>query len=195
MESEAPADEAVTVAVTWRKQQETPRDYKTSLTLVDREGRRVASVDSPIYDGSGLPTSRWALAQEVNSYYVLTPGAAVAPASYSVYIGVYDESDPAGLDVLDEAGARKGKRYKLEVVELEQGRRRTHKVLDREKLGLRPLPNPVSLADGLELRAFTPLPGVIRSGENLTVLLEWHSAAGIFLTIAPRCACCVGNRC
>ena len=178
VEIEAPADEAVTVAVTWRKQNETPRDYKTSLTLVDRDGRRVASVDSPIYDLSGLPTSRWALAQEVNSCYVLTPGAAVAPASYSVYIGVYDESDPAGLDVLDEAGARKGKRYKLEVVELDQGRRRTHKVLDREKLGLRPLPNPVSLADGLELRAFTPLQGVIRSGESLTVLLEWHSTAG-----------------
>ncbi len=175
VEEETPADEAVTIAMTWRKGDETPRDYKVSLRLTDRDGRRAADMDSLLLNSRGQSTRQWTVGQEVTSYHVLPLGAGIAPGSYTLQVGVYDESDPTGLDVLDETGTPKGKLYRLAAVELLAPRGRTHKTLDRTRWGLQPLPEPVSLADGLELRSSTPPQQVIRTGESLSVLLEWHS--------------------
>jgi mannosyltransferase len=177
VDNEVPADEAITLALAWKLQSVTDRDCKVALSLVDEHGRGLASVDREIEDGRGAGTSQWPVEQEVGGYYVLNLPAGIAPLDYALQVTVYDASNPSGLDVLDAAGAAAGKNLALSDVTLIPGRGRADKTVDREKLGLQVVAGFSRLADGLELRAFALGRDHVRTGETLSVSLEWHSTA------------------
>ena len=98
-------------------------------------------------------------------------------SNYALQVTVYDASNPSGLDVLNAAGAAAGKNLALTDVSLSPGRGRADKTVDREKLGLQAVAGSSRLADGLELRAFALGRDQVRTGETLSVSLEWHSTA------------------
>jgi len=175
VETHVPADEAVTMAITWRKEAEITRDCKATLSLVDQTERRLASSDRLMQDSEGAGTSLWPVGREATTYHTLNLSPGIAPLTYALRVGVYYEDALAGLDVLDEAGAPAGKNYQLAEIHLARARGRTHKMLDRARLGLRPLSDPTVVAPGLELRAVALAHERVGTGERLPVLLEWHS--------------------
>ena len=176
MEALVPADEAITVALTWHKDAEVVYDYKVALRLVDQAGRSLARCDTPLRDIVGTASSAWSIGDRVINYYTLSLGSGIAPLDYALWVGVYHEGEPSGLDVLDAAGAPAGKSYELGTIELTPSRGRTHESLNREKLGLRPLAGSPQVAAGLELGAYALAQAAFHTGDRLSVLLEWRHA-------------------
>ncbi|MBN1402705.1 MAG: hypothetical protein JXA74_17825, partial [Anaerolineae bacterium] len=170
----APADEALSVALTWRKDAPLDQDCSLVLELVDVKGRSVARDDSILYDATGAGTSAWPSDAFLDTYHTLRLGPGIASLSYALQLGVYHADDPSGLDVLDEVGAPAGKRYSLDLIDLAPALGRSGRSIDREALGLETLPEPEELAPGLALRAFGFTRETIDTGEELSLLLEWQ---------------------
>lgn len=109
------ADRQVTLF--WEALQPLDQDYRVSLVLRDTQGQEWGR-----WDGRPTayfyPTNRWRVGQIIFGRYdlVLLPGS--PPGDYGLYVGVYTEADPVGLDVLDPAGAPQGKRAVLGAVRL-----------------------------------------------------------------------------
>ncbi len=105
------------VTLFWEALQPLDQDYRVSLVLRDTQGQ-----DWGTWDGRPTayfyPTDRWRVGQVVFGRYdlALLPGS--PPGDYGLYVGVYTEADPVGLDVLDHAGAPQGKRAVLGAVRL-----------------------------------------------------------------------------
>jgi mannosyltransferase len=170
----APADEALSLALTWRKDAPMPQDGRLILELVDAKGRSVARDESALYDAVGAGTSAWLPEALVDTYHTLRLGPGIPPLPYMLQLGVYHEDDPSGLDVLDEAGAPAGKRYILGLIDLTPALGRGNKSVDRDALGLEPLSEPVELAPGLVLQALRLDQDTVDTGEELSLLLEWQ---------------------
>ncbi len=171
----ASADEAITVALTWRKEAENAPDLKMKLMLVDELGRTVADGEQRMRDRSGAGVDAWQIGQTVTDYATLPLGAGIAPLRYTLRLSVYHEGDLGGYDVLDAAGAPAGKSYDLAEVELTPARGLAHKMVDHQALGLKTLADAL-VAPGLELCAFAPSQDKLQTGDTLSVLLEWRNA-------------------
>lgn len=174
VETDVPADEGVTVALTWRKETQVTHKHKATLRLVDQAGRRLSSSDRLMLDVGGAPVPDWPVGGDVTTYHTLTLPPGIAPLIYPLRVGVYHEGALQGLDVLDEAGAPAGKSYELAEIQLVRAGGRTDKVIDRPALGLRPLPDGTRVAEGLYLEAVGLGRERVETGETLSVLLEWH---------------------
>ncbi|MBC7314885.1 MAG: glycosyltransferase family 39 protein [Chloroflexi bacterium] len=170
-----PADEATTVAITWRKEGALSHDYKVALSLVDRAGRVLARRDQILRDARGRGTSLWPEGYEVTNYYALFIPPGTAPLEYELTVGVYHEGDLAGLDVLDIAGAPAGKTFSLGEIALTPALGRApRRLVDRERLGLTAFRQAPLAAPGLALNAYRLERTQYRTGERLSVLLEWR---------------------
>jgi hypothetical protein len=106
-----------TVTLFWEALQPLTHDYRVSLVLRDTTGQEWGR-----WDGRPTaylyPTTRWRPGQVVFGRYDLSPMPGTPPGDYGLDVGVYTEADPAGLDVLDTAGAPQGKRVILGAVRL-----------------------------------------------------------------------------
>ncbi len=105
------------VTLFWQALQGLDQDYRISLTLRDAAGQVWGR-----WDGRPTaylyPTTRWRVGQIVPGRYDLIPMPGTPPGDYGLEVGVYAEAEPAGLDVLDEAGAPQGRRVVLGAVRL-----------------------------------------------------------------------------
>ncbi len=170
-----PADEATTVAMTWRKEGALQHDYKVALSLADRAGRVLARRDQILRDARGRGTSLWPEGSEVTNYYTVFIPPGTAPLEYELTVGVYYEGDLAGLDVLDIAGAPAGKTFSLGEIALTPALGRApRRLVDRERLGLTAFPQAPLAAPGLALNAYRLERTHYRTGERLSALLEWR---------------------
>lgn len=170
-----PADEATAVAITWRKEGVLRYDYKVALSLVDHTGRTWARRDQILRDARGRGTSLWPEGCEVTNYYTLFIPPGIAPLEYNLTVGVYHEGDLSGLDLLDIAGAPAGKALSLGEITLAPALGRApRRFVDRERLGLVTLPGPPFAAPGLALNAYHLERTHYRTGEKLSLLLEWR---------------------
>jgi hypothetical protein len=171
-----PADEAITVALTWRSEALLDVDAKVALSLVDERGRTLARRDQFLRDALGRPTSRWQVGQQVTNYYVVSLGPGFAPLEYDLVLSAYHEGDLTGLDVLDRAVAPAGKQVTLSTVALTPALRRgALQGVDRRSLGLTALSERPEVAPGLRLNAFRLERSDYATGERLAVLLEWQA--------------------
>jgi 4-amino-4-deoxy-L-arabinose transferase-like glycosyltransferase len=106
-----------TVTLFWEALQPLAQDYRVSLILRDTTGQEWGR-----WDGRPTaylyPTTRWRPGQVIFGRYDLAPMPGTPPGDYGLDVGVYTEADPAGLDVLDAAGAPQGKRAILGAVRL-----------------------------------------------------------------------------
>jgi len=176
IQASSPADEAVTVALSWRKTGTIDRPLKVALKLVDKGGHEVAREDRWLRDLVGMTTDAWALTQEVCNYYVVGLYPGLAPVSYQLQVTVYGEDDPQGLDVLDAAGAPAGKAYDLATVELLPPGNLADRRIDTATLGIRNLDSPIEAAPGLWLEGVGIVKDRFTSGETLSCLLLWHAS-------------------
>jgi hypothetical protein len=105
------------VVLFWEAMQPLDEDYRVSLVLRDTAGQSWGQ-----WDGRPsaylYPTDRWRVGQIVFGRYDLVPNPGTPPGDYGLEVGVYTEDDPAGLDLLDAAGAPQGTRAMLGAVRL-----------------------------------------------------------------------------
>ena len=118
----------------------------------------------------------------MTNYYTLYLPPGIAPLDYALEVSVYHEGDLAGLDLLDLADAPAGKSYRLATIELTPALRRApRQAVDRARLGLRELAARPEIAPGLTLNAYHLERERYRTGERLTVLLEWQQTDDLSL--------------
>jgi mannosyltransferase len=105
------------VKLYWQALQPLEEDYKVSLVLRDVTnqiwGRWDGRPTTYLY-----PTFRWRPGQLVLGRYPIPRLAGMPPGDYGLELAVYTDADPAGLDLIDQAGAPQGRRAMLGAVTL-----------------------------------------------------------------------------
>jgi mannosyltransferase len=153
------------VTLFWEALQPLDQDYRVSLVLRDTQGQEWGRWDGRP-SAYFYPTDRWRTGQLVFGRYdlVLQPGS--PPGDYGLYVGVYTESDPVGLDVLDPAGAPQGKRAVLGAVRLS---------VPAVTPGDVDVPNPgrIELGDGLVLLGWDLAQDQAQPGDRLNLEVVW----------------------
>ncbi len=100
------------ITVYWRTLNTLPADYKVSLILEDATGREIGRWDGRPA-GYGYPTTRWRPGEALFGRYPLPLPVGAAAGDYFLTLAVYDDTDPAGLDIRDAADNPAGKRVRL----------------------------------------------------------------------------------
>jgi hypothetical protein len=100
------------IIVYWRALNPIGRDYRVSLVLEDALGREVGRWDGRPA-GYDYPTQRWRPGEALFGRYPLPLPTGAAAGEYSVTLALYDDLDPAGLDIMDVADNPAGKRARL----------------------------------------------------------------------------------
>ncbi|MFQ6058249.1 MAG: glycosyltransferase family 39 protein [Anaerolineae bacterium] len=182
----APADNAVCLALRWRLTRETGKRYKATVSLWDGRGRKLASRDAFLLDGSGRSTEGWQAGQEAVNTHVLPIPIGTPPLTYALAVGVYEEGDLEGLDLLDQAGAPAGKRFALGTIQLTRGHRFDEDPYHtRRALSLTPVEKGVF--DGaLALEGFALDRGEAGPGEAVNVILQWRALKDGLPDYAPQ---------
>ncbi|MGQ9585101.1 MAG: glycosyltransferase family 39 protein [Anaerolineae bacterium] len=152
----------------WQALQPIPSDYKVSLRLTDAEGLEWGRLDRRP-GAYTYPTFRWEPGKVALGDYALPALPGTPPGLYQLRLGVYSESEPEGLDVLDPGGAPAGKQAHVGPVEVG---------LPQKSPTLEDLQVPVLAPEGLvpgEVRwlgyGLEPRQG--RAGEYLHLTLFW----------------------
>lgn len=157
------------VTLFWEALQPLDEDYRVSLVLRDTQGQEWGRWDGRP-SAYFYPTDRWRVGRVVFGHYdlALLPGS--PPGDYGLYVGVYTEADPVGLDVLDPAGAPQGKRAVLGAVRLAVPAVGADKV---------PVPNAtqIGLGDGLQLLGWELAQEEAQPGDRLNLVLVWSVEA------------------
>jgi 4-amino-4-deoxy-L-arabinose transferase-like glycosyltransferase len=177
VETQAPADEALTIALTWESQAPLPAGAKVRLDLRDTQEHTVAQRDTLLLDAQGRGAELWPPGQLVTTYHALSLGPGLPPLDYALGLRVYTPDQPEGLDLVDSAGAPAGKDVHLANIELSPSLGRTARTLDRPSLGLAPRAVPAPVAPGLVVVSAAVPAGPIRNGDQLDLLIEWHQVA------------------
>jgi hypothetical protein len=100
------------LTVYWQSLNQLTSDYKVSLILTDAAGREMGRWDGRPA-GYDYPTMRWRPGQTLFGRYPLPLPAGAPAGDYYVSLAVYDDADPAGLDLRDVADNPAGKRVRL----------------------------------------------------------------------------------
>jgi len=100
------------ITVYWRALNPIDRDYRVSLVLADAQGTEVGRWDGRPA-GYDYPTTRWLPGRALFGRYPLPVPSGASAGDYYVTLALYDDIDPAGLDIMDVADNPAGKRIKL----------------------------------------------------------------------------------
>jgi len=100
------------ITVYWRALNPMRRDYRVSLVLEDAQGAEVGRWDGRPA-GYDYPTTRWRPGQALLGRYPLPVLSGASAGDYYVTLALYDDIDPAGLDIMDVADNPAGKRIRL----------------------------------------------------------------------------------
>jgi len=168
-------DPSGTITLFWSPLVKTERDFKIALVLLDADGHAWGRADRrpAAYD---YPTFRWRPGEPVFGRYDLPADPGTPPgAGYRLSVGLYDEEDPTGLDVLDDARNPMGKRVILEDV---QNLHLIHGDVLSPLLatsGGRDLDS--SLCNGLTILGFSFDPAPLVPGEERVLSIAWRADA------------------
>jgi mannosyltransferase len=177
-------DASDVVTLFWQAPQGTARDLKVSLVLEDPSGHEWGRSDRRPA-AYAYPTFRWQPGEVLFGRYDLLAVPGTPPGSaYRLKVTVYDETDMAGLDVLDPAGKPHAKSVTLEGVTVSQ-------LASGDALGrLMGMPGAQSLgadfAPALHLHAYTIDPTAMLPGEDRTLSTLWR-ADSILPDVTVRC--------
>ncbi len=106
------------ITVYWRMLNTLPQDYQVSVGVAAATGVQVGHWDGRPA-GYDYPTTRWRPGQALFGRYPLALPTGASAGAYTVTLTIYDASDPAGLDLRDEADNPAGKRVRLGPVRVE----------------------------------------------------------------------------
>ncbi len=111
-----PVDGQITVY--WRVLNTLQQDYQVSVGIENAAGVQVGHWDGRPA-GYDYPTTRWQPGQALFGHYPLALPTGAPASVYTVTLTVYSATDPAGLDLRDEADNPAGKRVRLGPVRLD----------------------------------------------------------------------------
>ncbi len=157
------------VTLFWEALQLLEEDYRVSLVLRDTQGQEWGRWDGRP-SAYFYPTDRWRVGQVVFGRYDLNLLPGSPPGDYGLYVGVYTEADPVGLDVLDPAGAPQGKRAVLGAVRL------SVPAVGADAVQV-PNPAQITLGDGLVLLGWELAQEEAQPGDRLNLGLVWSVEA------------------
>ena len=180
IEAGAPADTAVTAALSWHLRQRVSPQLRVALSLVDTEGWTRASKDDWLLNDSGVPTDRWEAGETTTTYHVLPLPPGTPPLSYTLDISVYEMGDETTvpLDVLDAAGNPRGRSLSLTEVPLSSARGSRPSTYG-VRYQVRRWDEPVRLTGGLVLHGATLDQASVNPGDFVFVGLRWRAEKAI----------------
>lgn len=187
IETDVPADSALTLALSWQMVAAAPRTY-LDVKLLDIDGWPLANRYSLLLDASGRPTDFWEPGQNVMTYHTLPIPPGTPPLTYRLALGLGTETENGRqqpLDLLDAAGSPQGQQFVL-----------TDALTLSSPIGLNNpyqlawilprLPEPALIAPGLSLAAAGLDRGEVGMGQSLAVSLEWAAEQGPLADLRPR---------
>jgi 4-amino-4-deoxy-L-arabinose transferase-like glycosyltransferase len=188
VESEPPADTALTLALGWHLEEPVDERYGLTVRLLDIDGWPIAIHDGLLLDERVYPTDRWSAGQKTTTYHILPIPPGTPPLTYSLSIGLYEQTGDGvyPLDLLDDQGVPQGQSLSVATVLLD----RPIGLIDRpyEPSSTPPLSQPVSLIDGLEFLGAEIDRSVLSPGGSLFVTLRWQANRSSLPDYRPRLA-------
>ena len=172
----ATSADGVTVALQWQLLAPVTHNYSVVLDVTDGTGLVVGDWDDQLLAENGRPTNRWNVGEIVTTYHFVPFEYGTAPIRYEVNMRVYlVRGEVQTLDRIDSAGTPQGQNVLLGQVQVERPLPTQAHVYGAEHPFL-PLPEPIQLADGLELTHVVMSQTALRPGQNLRVELGWQSS-------------------
>jgi mannosyltransferase len=189
IENEVPSDTALTLALRWRLEQPTDQRCGLTIRLLDIDGWPLTARDALLLDGQLHPTDRWSAGQETTTYHILPISPDTPPLTYTLALGLYEQTEGElhPLDLLDEQGTPQGQWLSLGDVRLTDPvglADNPYKKTD----GPPSLPQPVELADGLQLLGAGLDRSTLSPGHSLFVTLRWQATRAPLPDLRPRLA-------
>jgi mannosyltransferase len=203
VESKAPADTALTMALRWHLSPsahgggsgEEVQRYSLTLRLLDADGWPLTTHDTLLLDEQIRPTDHWPAGQETTTYHILPIPPGTPPLTYTLSLGLYANTE-GGLrpvDLLDSQGAPQGQHLDLVDVRLTTPLGLAGSAY-RETSSPPPLPQPADLADGLQLLGAGLDRSTLRPGQSLLVTLRWQATRSPLPDLRPRLALVQGGQ-
>ncbi len=188
VESEPPADTALTVALRWHLKEPAGERYGLTLRMLDIDGWPITVHDSLLLDEHVYPTDRWSAGQETTTYHILPIPPGTPPLTYTLSIGLYEQTGDGihPLDLLNNQGIPQGQSLNVATVLLERPIGLTGNPYGL--LSAPPLSQPVNLAEGLEFLGAEIDRPVLSPGSSLFVTLYWQAARSPLPDLRPRLA-------
>lgn len=110
----ATAGDALNLTLTWHALEQLDQPYLVFVHVVDEQGNIVAERNAQPKDGK-FPTNSWVRGDWLRDSQQV-PLEGVAPGTYRLYIGLWDEQNDKILDVFDRDGAKLGWRFNIGTV-------------------------------------------------------------------------------
>jgi hypothetical protein len=177
--------DTVTVALQWQLLAPVPHNYAIVLRVDDGTGLELAYQDDQLLTENGRPTNRWDVGEVVTTYHFLPFVKGTPPLSYEVNLRVYlVEGEVQTLDYLDGQGTPQGQDVVLGEVQVKRPLPDQLDVYGVEQPYL-PLPQPLQLAEGLQLTHASLERSQIAPGQPLRMRLAWQSSA-VLPDLRPR---------
>ncbi len=200
VESAAPADTALTLALRWRLEELTAMRCHLTIRLRDIDGWPLATRDEMLLNRQSRPTDQWPADQRTTTYHILPIPPGTPPLTYTLALGLYErlENGPRPLNLLDAQGAPQAQQLELATVRLTSPLGIS---LQATPYGAAnwpsPLPRPLDLADGLRLLGADLDRAALGPGQSLFVRLHWRATApeadGSIPDLRPRLALVQGT--
>ncbi len=171
--------DGVTVALQWQLLAPVTHNYAIVLSVEDGTGLALADRDDQLVTPNGRPTNRWEVGEVVTTYHFVPFVEGTPPVTYDVAMRVYIvEGEVQTLDYIDSQGTPQGQNFVLGQVEVERPLPDQEHVYGAEMPYL-PLPEPLQLADGLQLTYALLDRSAAAPGQTVRVRLAWQSSAAL----------------
>lgn len=179
IEEGAPAGGPLALALAW-----TPNPAGSlarthvALRLLGPEGWQLSAADALLLDENGRPSEQWLLGQAgygpIVTYHLLDIPPGTPPLTYDIGVQLYEPDGEAirVLELRDEQGALQGQEALLRHVQTARGI--VTDMRANTELPVPLLPEPVTIADGLDLLGASSPAGEMAAGQALAVELLWQ---------------------
>ncbi|MEE9618287.1 MAG: glycosyltransferase family 39 protein, partial [Anaerolineae bacterium] len=203
VETESPADTALTLALHWRLPPSPHgggdgggvQRHGLTIRLLDVDGWPLAAHDTLLLDEQLRPTDHWPVGQETTTYHVLPIPPSTPPLTYTLALGLYEQTEtgPRSLNLLDDQSAPQGQWLHLATVRLTEPLNIAGDPYGTAD-GPTPLPQPVDLADGLRLLGASLDRSSLGPGQSLFVTQRWQATRSPLPDLRPRLALIQGGQ-
>ncbi|MCA9942590.1 MAG: hypothetical protein KC449_03880, partial [Anaerolineales bacterium] len=172
----ATSADGVTVALQWQLLAPVTHNYSIVLSVDDGTGLELANRDDQLVTANGRPTNRWDVGEIVTTYHFVPFVSGTPPVTYDVDMRVYIvQGEVQTLDFVDSQGTPQGQNFVLGQVRVERPLPNQENVYGAEIPSL-PLPEPLQLADGLQLTHALLDRSTAAPGQTVRLRLAWQSS-------------------
>lgn len=105
----APTPDGACIRTDWAFPEQHPEDAHVTVSLLNPFDQVIATVDQTIRADNNATVSNWENGQTGSAYALLSLPDGAPLRDYTLVMGVYDDANPSGFDVLDQAGNPAGK--------------------------------------------------------------------------------------